>query len=994
MAMLLFVCYKLWLLARIVSVHGTPSIGQQVCQPFFSEISTLYLGTNKQGTVETFDEFLEIGYSPEVCKDHRHAKLHDYNIAVIDTRPRSSTAAASLLYASLYHRKMPKDKWFFVVGRKSAVLSRSAQFDLPYTESMVSAEINGIMGAHLEGRSQYVQQLSNEEMSHYPVIFVIYRKPESAKDVKSMSNANEALSYFVRAGSRKLVRKTDVNLLSKLDVIEPIFRYAADVVVVNRNSTMTKNSNFLKKMFEILAEYGVRAGMVAVSVDHITRDLPTGFSISMCIPQDVEQEYRRTHTSQFWKTSTHSPGESNDCSLSDLIRFDETNGYAMELATFQYRPHVAEDEADVDQEVRQGNDFNNANDVAQGVPTLSGITVPPANPPASGAGETADEQECTAVEGVFSLDDFKALSSKVDYLYTQAIAKEGQQHKEALDNARAAMEQYEESVRKNFIARDADMILDSGFMESDAVRAEVAKLTCSDFKYMRPLFGDEWSNGRRKVNIRCEPCYEAYLASKKKDAPALATAKGTELNANIVKTLRNHMRNTKVTHQKAVLDYDLRTKKRVNDYLASVDTRINDPTAATARLFFLTYTAVKMYLPPFQFPTLCDAAAALGMEIGNKHRTRKAYVSMANMISSTMEERMVSHLKASQTPFSLLLDTTTDHSGKKILLAYVRFPCKVTLFPTTHFMKAFEMKEAETGENLFLKLYSFFHELNLVRELTWNLVAVATDGASNMVANRGLQGYLNANVSSARVRDLTRAHASAASISAVSEKPIIWIHCMAHKIELALSDALMDYDDTGRRVQSQFHKWRSFTTKFLNQLRNFFGPMSSSRKRVLTGTLLVLEDQPFLQLKQVIDVRWASSERESISNFLRIYKQLWLALLQITQLESEFDHQTRLRAAGFLYVLKSLKFYRYVVYQMQLMDMIGKLSKAAQVTSSTTWEAAAQLEAMTQEMSNSAESPNQHEGTRPFIELVLCSEAIGSGSFKANAFSNDKCAQW
>ncbi|KAL6738024.1 hypothetical protein Aduo_011618 [Ancylostoma duodenale] len=203
------------------------------------------------------------------------------------------------------------------------------------------------------------------------------------------------------------------------------------------------------------------------------------------------------------------------------------------------------------------------------------------------------------------------------------------------------MEQYKGSVRKNFISRDMDMILDSGYMESDAVRAQVVELTCSDFKHMRPLLGDECSNGKRKVNIRCEPCYKAYLASNRKDIPALATAQGNELNANIVKTLRNHMRNTKVTHQKAALEYDQGTKKRVNGYVSSVDTRINDPTAATARLFFLTYAAVKMYLPSFQFATLCDAAAALGMEIENKSRTREAYVSMANLISSTMEERML-----------------------------------------------------------------------------------------------------------------------------------------------------------------------------------------------------------------------------------------------------------------------------------------------------------------------------------------------------------------
>ncbi|EYC01149.1 hypothetical protein Y032_0110g193 [Ancylostoma ceylanicum] len=53
------------------------------------------------------------------------------------------------------------------------------------------------------------------------------------------------------------------------------------------------------------------------------------------------------------------------------------------------------------------------------------------------------------------------------------------------------MEQHEESVRKNFIGRDIDMTLDSGYMESDAVITEIAKLTCSNFNsgHVSPHFG-------------------------------------------------------------------------------------------------------------------------------------------------------------------------------------------------------------------------------------------------------------------------------------------------------------------------------------------------------------------------------------------------------------------------------------------------------------------------------------------------------------------------
>ncbi|KAL6739125.1 hypothetical protein Aduo_012611 [Ancylostoma duodenale] len=156
---------------------------------------------------------------------------------------------------------------------------------------------------------------------------------------------------------------------------------------------------------------------------------------------------------------------------------------------------------------------------------------------------------------------------------------------------------------------------------------------------------------------------------------------------------------------------------------------------------------------------------------------------------------------------------------------------------------------------------------------------------------------------------------------------------MAHKVELALSDAMMDRHDHAKQ-ESKLYKWRVFTTKHLNQLRNFFGPTWSSRRRVHSQTAKLFDEGPFLQLKQIIDVCWTSSEKESIHNFVRIHKNLWLALQQISHEHSTFDKHTKLRAAGFFYVLKSLKFYRYVIYQLQLLDIVSTLSKSAQVKKS------------------------------------------------------------
>ncbi|KIH62986.1 hypothetical protein ANCDUO_06724 [Ancylostoma duodenale] len=125
-------------------------------------------------------------------------------------------------------------------------------------------------------------------------------------------------------------------------------------------------------------------------------------------------------------------------------------------------------------------------------------------------------------------DDFKALSSKIDYLYTQTVAKEGHHHKKALENARTAMLAYEHITRKNPLARTGfpvralDLILESAYMTSSKMPGEVEKLATNSSEYFGPLFGEEWLHGRRKVTIRCEPCYEADRSTNPTQIPAVA----------------------------------------------------------------------------------------------------------------------------------------------------------------------------------------------------------------------------------------------------------------------------------------------------------------------------------------------------------------------------------------------------------------------------------------------------------------------------------------
>ncbi|KAL6742962.1 hypothetical protein Aduo_016051 [Ancylostoma duodenale] len=224
------------------------------------------------------------------------------------------------------------------------------------------------------------------------------------------------------------------------------------------------------------------------------------------------------------------------------------------------------------------------------------------------------------------------------------------------------------------------------------------------------------------------------------------------------------------------------------------------------------------------------------------------------------------------------------------------------------------MREAETGENIFLKLYSFFKEMKLIRELN---------------------GTWLPNISRARIRDLTESHASVPRIAAVRDKPLIWIHCMAHKVELALSDAMMDRDYDYANHESKLYKWRVFTPTYFNQLRNFFGPTLSQRRRVLLQTAELFYEGAFHQLKQIIDVHWTSSEKESIHNF----------------------------------------FYRYVIYQLQLLDIASTLSKSAQLPTSTLWQTQQQLDITIPTIKRSADTPNDYELTKTFLEMAKWSNA-------------------
>ncbi|VDK45395.1 unnamed protein product [Cylicostephanus goldi] len=317
-----------------------------------------------------------------------------------------------------------------------------------------------------------------------------------------------------------------------------MFEYAVDVVVVNRNTRVTKHNEFIERMFTAFARYGIQPSIVAIDMDANTRDLPRGRSIFLCIPEPEDLSYTRTHTSTYRKFSRHTPGEDNDCSAQSYLRvFDDRALYFPRLAEYLYPELVGrrreEEEALERSFERQGEeegrdeeelplersferqeeevmDVGDDSGEAEEASTAGGsrqMAVPrrserlrerergtvPAGEAARGVVQPL-EAFSMPQSWAFSYEEKNEVMTKINFLYEQARSMQVAQTTEAKSRAREAMLDYVSKKRCNFMTHDLDMLLNSGnFPNPNEYRTKrlLQQLTAEKYKYFKPLFPKE-----------------------------------------------------------------------------------------------------------------------------------------------------------------------------------------------------------------------------------------------------------------------------------------------------------------------------------------------------------------------------------------------------------------------------------------------------------------------------------------------------------------------
>ena len=190
--------------------------------------------------------------------------------------------------------------------------------------------------------------------------------------------------------------------------------------------------------------------------------------------------------------------------------------------------------------------------------------------------------------------------------------------------------------------------------------------------------------------------------------------------------------------------------------------------------FDLAYFIAIEQLAFAKYPKLCELEERHGVSVGTAYRNENACKEFVHYMAESSRQNLSSKISAA-TFFSLLMDGSTDssnHENELILVLYCETDCAdEKIHSRLSFLTVHRAKSVNAG-GLFDSLQYGLRCLGipcLRKETCSKLVGIATDGAAANIGAAGLRGLVEA------------------------ELPwVFWMWCLAHRLELAMKDALAD----------------------------------------------------------------------------------------------------------------------------------------------------------------------------------------------------------
>lgn len=249
-------------------------------------------------------------------------------------------------------------------------------------------------------------------------------------------------------------------------------------------------------------------------------------------------------------------------------------------------------------------------------------------------------------------------------------------------------------------------------------------------------------------------------------------------------------------------------------------------------MFRTVFLEIKKNIPFDTHSSLVSLQAMHGIKMGYHHNEKCGAIRILESKSANMHTLMMNHMLSKNLPFSIIIDGSTDSTETKYLIIY--FQILENNIPTVCFYCLVETSTDVTAKGLYETISIAFNseKLDFTNYLKRNLIGYVSDGEPVMSGPRGgLLSYFQANTNNF----------------------LLAVHCMAHRLELAIEKAF--------KTIPYFKRFE----KFINELFQFYNLNSSKRKAHLRETANKLKKKMYA-LNYIYHIRWISSELKSISN--------------------------------------------------------------------------------------------------------------------------------
>lgn len=362
------------------------------------------------------------------------------------------------------------------------------------------------------------------------------------------------------------------------------------------------------------------------------------------------------------------------------------------------------------------------------------------------------------------------------------------------------------------------------------------------------------------------------------------------MGTNNFSNTRNLVKHEVSEHHKRCVDAQ---QDPENAPLNSIVSRLSrQQNESMIKLFRTAYCLVKQNFSLRSFEVLLHLQECNGVQLGRSYRNRTAACDFFESIATIIQQNKVNHLKSTEF-FSLLIDGSTDVSVKEQEIVHIKY--LENGMPVTLFLGLIEVENG-TAEGILEGLGSFFSQLGVANWKT-KLVGLGKDGASvNVGSQSGLGAILK--------RDIPY---------------LIQIHCIAHKLELAVLDACkqVNYVEKFQNIVKRLLKYYSKSGKRLHELSE-------------VGKILSQEVRSFGKWNPI---RWIASK----SRILKVINSNFSAV--VTHLEEKAAGGGRsdeaLVAKTLLKDITAIEFVYFLGFMCDLTTALGTLSQFFQLENVT-----------------------------------------------------------